>query len=120
MLMLNKLVAIFFLWITITTVNAELKLCSEPVNKTQLCKRMDSYVANMPPWNENSDTPAILTPILYLENILEIDHDKKSITIYVTIDMEWVDSEIGVSYPEGFEYVLYSITVLFLQSHLGT
>ena len=72
---------------------------------------MENYVANMPPWNETSDTPAILTPIIYLENILEIDHDKKSITIYVTIDMEWVDSEIGVSYPEGFEYVLYSITV---------
>ena len=106
MWMLNKLVAILFLWNTITIVNAELKLCSVPVNKTQLCKRMDNYIANKPPRKLNyTDTPAILTPIIYLENVLEIDHDKKSITIYVTIDMEWVDSEIGVSYPEGIEYV---------------
>ena len=106
MWMLNKLVVILFLWNTIIIVNAELKLCSEPVNKIQLCKRMDNYIANKPPRKLNyTDTPAILTPIIYLENVLEIDHDKKSITIYVTIDMEWVDSEIGVSYPEGIEYV---------------
>ena len=105
MRMLYELMAMLLLWDTIKIVNAELKLCSEPVDKTQLCKRMENYVANMPPWNETSDNPAILTPIIYLEDILEIDHDKKSITIYVTIDMEWIDSEIGVSYPEGFEYV---------------
>ena len=100
---------VLLLWNTIVFANAELKLCSEPVDKTQLCKRMENYVANMPPWNETSDTPAILTPIIYLEDILEIDHDKKSITIYVTIDMEWIDSEIGVSYPEGFEYGLCNL-----------
>ena len=81
----------------------ELKLCSEPVSKIQLCKKKDDYVANAPPriLSFTDPKPLTLTPILNLHNVLEIDHDEKSITLYFTIDMEWIDSEIGVSTPEG-------------------
>ena len=81
----------------------ELKLCSEPVSKIQLCKKEKDYVANKPPivLSITDPKPLTLAPILNLHNVLEIDHDEKSITLYFTIDMEWIDSEIGVSTPEG-------------------
>ena len=81
----------------------ELKLCSEPVSKIQLCKKEKDYVANKPPivLSISDPKPLTLAPILNLHNVLEIDHDEKSITLYFTIDMEWIDSEIGVSTPEG-------------------
>ena len=94
---------LFFLWLIIPIVQANLKLCSEPVDEIQLCKHQDEYRANDPPriLSYTDPKPAILTPILNLQNVLYVDHDKKSMTLYFTIEMHWNESRIGVSTPEG-------------------
>ena len=101
---LQTLILLNFIFIFVKIhAEEELKLCSEPVSKIQLCKKKDDYVANAPPriLSFTDPQPLTLTPILNLHNVLEIDHDEKSITLYFTIDMEWIDSEIGVSSPKG-------------------
>ena len=104
----NSMKALCFLGIIIPAiVEAKLKLCSEPVNEIQLCKQKIGYRANVPPritsltdiWGK----PVILTPILNLQNVLDVDHDKKSMTIYFTIEMHWNESRIGVSTPDGLK-----------------
>ena len=79
---------------------AELKFCSESVKRIQLCKMKDNYRVNGPP-KSFSTNPTILTPILNLQNILDVDHDKKYMTIYFTIETHWNNPDIGVSTPEG-------------------
>ena len=87
----------YLLWILIPIVQAKLKLCSEPVDEIQLCKYQNEYRANDPP----NPKPVILTPILTIQNVLNIDHDKKSITLYFTIELHWKESRLNVSTPEG-------------------
>ena len=102
----NLTKALCFLGIIIPAiVEAKLKLCSEPVNEIQLCKQKIGYRANVPPritsltdiWGK----PVILTPILNMQNVVDVDHDKKSMTLYFTIEMNWNESRIDVSTPEG-------------------
>ena len=97
-----KILFSFFNIITIT--RGELKLCSEPVKKIQLCKKGEDYRANAPPKQFKSlgnPDPTILTPILHLQNIPEVNHDEKYIVVYFTIEMHWNHSNIGVNTPEG-------------------
>ena len=56
----------YFLWILIPIVQANLKLCSEPVDEIQLCKYQNEYRANDPPRIESyaDPKPLIVTPIL--------------------------------------------------------
>ena len=93
----------YLLWILIPIVQANLKLCSEPVDEIQLCKYKNEYRANDPPRIESlsNPKPAILTPILTLQNVLNVDHNKKSITLYLTIELHWKESRLNVSTPEG-------------------
>ena len=90
----------YLLWILIPIVQAKLKLCSEPVDEIQLCKYQNEYRANDPP----NPKPAILTPILTIQNVLDVDHDKKSITLYFTIELHWKESRLNVSIPEGISF----------------
>ena len=95
----------YLLLILIPIVQANLKLCSEPVDEIQLCKYKNEYRANDPPRIESyaDPKPLIVTPILILQNVLDVDHDKKSMTIYFTIEMHWNESRIGVSTPDGLK-----------------
>ena len=100
----NLTKALCFLGIIIPAiVEAKLKLCSEPVNEIQLCKHKNEYRANEPNriLSYTDPKPAILTPILNMQNVVDVDHDKKSMTLYFTIEMNWNESRIDVSTPEG-------------------
>ena len=73
-------------------VYAELKLCSENVTKSQICKKSIKYRANSTP----KPWPIILKSIVDLKNILEIDPDKKTMTADIYLIIEWIDPEINV------------------------
>ena len=90
----------YLFWILIPIAQAKLKLCSDPVDEIQLCKYQNEYRANDPP----NPKPVILTPILTIQNVLNIDHDKKSITLYFTIELHWKESRLNVSIPEGITF----------------
>ena len=73
-------------------VYADLKLCSENVTKSQICKKSIKYRANSvpKPW------PVSLKSIIDLKNILAIDPDKKTMTADIYLIVEWIDPEINV------------------------
>ena len=73
-------------------VKAELKLCSENVTKSQICKKSITYRANTTP----EPYPVILKSIVDLKNILAIDPDKKTMTADIYLIVEWIDPEINV------------------------
>ena len=93
----------YLFWILIPIVQANLKLCSEPVDEIQLCKHQNEYRANDPPRIESyaDPKPLIVTPILTLQNVLDVNHDKKTMTIYFAIELHWKESRLNVSTPEG-------------------
>ena len=72
--------------------HAELKLCTENVTKSQICKKSIKYRANtLPkPW------PTVVKSVIQLENILAIDPEKKTMTVEIYLIMEWIDLEINV------------------------
>ena len=73
-------------------VKAELKLCSENVTKSQICKKSIKYRANSTP----KPWPVSLKSIIDLKNILAIDPDKKTMTADLYLIVEWIDPEINV------------------------
>ena len=73
-------------------VKAELKLCSENVTKSQICKKSIKYRANSTP----KPWPVTLKSIVDLKNILAIDPDKKTMTADIYLIVEWIDPEINV------------------------
>ena len=73
-------------------VKAELKLCSENVTKSQICKKSIKYRANSTP----KPWPVSLKSIVDLKNILAIDPDKKTMTADLYLIVEWIDPEINV------------------------
>ena len=74
------------------TTHAELKLCTENVTKSQICKKSIKYRANSTP----KPWPTVVKSVIELKNILAIDPDKKTMTVDIYLIMEWVDVEINV------------------------
>ena len=78
---------------------AGLILCTEEVLVTQLCKKEENYDPSMPP----RPHPANVTAVLDLKSVLDVDADKKTVTVYVYLIMIWTNFEIDVNYPPGKE-----------------
>ena len=73
-------------------------LCSpnENVERTQLCKKSNYYRSNVGP-----EEPTYYDLIIDLKNIIEVDHNKNTMTAYVYIITQWNDSRLNISYPNG-------------------
>ena len=80
----------------------DLKLCNASVTITQLCKRFEDYRANAIP----NPTPVLVKPIIDLKNILYIEPDKKTLSLYINFIMDWQDNEIYVNPSIGQKYVV--------------
>ena len=78
---------------------AGLILCTEEVLVTQLCKKQDNYDPSMP----SKPHPANVTAVLDLKSVLDVDADKKTITVYVYLILVWTNFELDVKYPPGKE-----------------
>ena len=85
-------ILLYFNYCCSILVKAELKLCSENVTKSQICKKSIKYRANSTP----KPWPVSLKSIIDLKNILAIDLDKKTMTADIYLIVEWIDPEINV------------------------
>ena len=71
-------------------------LCSnnKNVESMQICKKSNNYRANAGP-----EQPTFYDLIIDLKNIIEVDHNKNTMTAYVYIITQWNDSRLNFSYP---------------------
>ena len=90
---------LFLLFSIFAVITANLELCSKPTNVTKLCKLKIDYQTNKPPrpW------PCIITPYIDLKNVMDVDHDKKSMTLYVNLITSWYDKALSLHGPAGKE-----------------
>ena len=70
-------------------------LCSAEVKIPQLCKHDRNMVANIPP----DPLPVNVTPVLDLKNILRVDTERETVTVYMRIVLQWKDLGISVNTP---------------------
>lgn len=88
---------LLFLLFVVKVKGDSLILCSDNnVESMQLCKKSNSYRSNVGP-----EQPTFYDLIIDLKNILEVDHDKNTMTAYVYIITQWNDSRLNFAYPNG-------------------
>ena len=64
-----------------------------------LCKLNNEHCSACPP----KPWPAKITPIVNIKDILDLDKDKKSLTVFTEINLIWDDPAISVKTPNNSE-----------------
>ena len=98
--MFTTLVLIAFSFLPFIQVSkSSLILCSEKVSRVQVCQNKASYRPNIPP------TPRIcvISPVVDVKDILDVDTEKKTITIHLYIILQWMDDGLNYAIPDGKE-----------------
>ena len=103
-------IALVFIFVFTPKISCVLELCSESVSITQLCNKYENYRANTAP----KPWPVIVNPILDFKNILEIESDEKTMTVYINFIMNWIDQEIYVNPADGKKYAFCTINMKIL------
>ena len=80
----------------LVSVSGNLKLCSEKVNVTQLCKLSLDYRPNKPPVR-----PVIIRSTIDFRKVLDIDPDKKTMTFNIYLIMQWLNPKLSLNVPSG-------------------
>ena len=94
---MKKLILLFYAITLFVTINGDLKLCSEKVSVSQLCKTEPDYQPNRP----SPPYPLIINSYLDFRSVLDIDPDKKTITINIFMIMEWIEPKMLLNVPSG-------------------
>ena len=63
--------------------------------RIQICKKDNNHKTNRPP----KPHPISVIPILNLEDLHDVDVERETITVYVTILLQWEDFSISVTMP---------------------
>ena len=74
-----------------------LKLCSEEVDVTQICKKSNEFRPNSIP----APLPIPLNLTVDLKNIIKIDDENNLMTVYIYIVTEWLDPNLSLAIPNG-------------------
>ena len=91
------IIVTFFGIILQATSERNLESCSQITNVTKLCRKNADYN----PWAAPKPWPTNVTPTVDLKNVIDVDQDKKSLTVYLYLITYWYDSEIFVHAPDG-------------------
>ena len=91
------IVTFFGIILKVATLERNLESCSQLTNVTKLCRKNADYN----PWAAPKPWPANVTPTVDLKNVIDVDQDKKSLTVYLYLITYWYDSEIFVHAPDG-------------------
>ena len=77
----------------------DLELCNVKTNKTKLCKKSGDYRPNLVPrpW------PTMVTPYVDLKSVIDVNENKKTMTLYLYLVTYWFDHEISVNNPNETE-----------------
>ena len=71
--------------------------CPENSNKTIICTRNIDYKSDRVP----RPIPRDITSIIDVKDIIGINENEKTMTIYLHLIMEWEDPQLDVIGPEG-------------------
>ena len=80
-------------------IKSDLILCSEKVSRVQICKKEANYRPNITP----HPRLCVIKPVVDIKDILDINVDKKTITVYLYIILQWIDNSLSYAIPEGEE-----------------
>ena len=80
-------------------VKSDLILCSEKVSRVQICKKETNYRPNITPYPRL----CVIKPVVDIKDILDINLEKKTITVYLYIILQWIDNSLSYAIPEGEE-----------------
>ena len=94
---MNNLILLFYAINSFVTINGDLKLCSEKVSISQLCKTEPDYQPNRP----SGPYPLIINSYLDFRSVLDIDADKKTMTMNIFMIMEWIEPKMLLNVPDG-------------------
>ena len=77
----------------------DLDFCNTKTNLTKLCKKSGHYRPNLvpKPW------PTMVTPYVDLKSVIDVDENKKTMTVYLYLVTYWFDQEISVNNPNVTE-----------------
>ena len=77
----------------------DLDFCNMNTNKTKLCKKSGDYRPNLVPrpW------PTMVTPYVDLKSVIDVNENKKTMTLYLYLVTYWFDHEISVNNPNETE-----------------
>ena len=78
---------------------SSLILCSEKVSRVQICKKETNYRPNITPYPRL----CVIKPVVDIKDILDINLEKKTITVYLYIILQWIDNSLSYAIPEGEE-----------------
>ena len=78
---------------------SSLILCSEKVSRVQVCQNKGTYRPNVTPYPRL----CVVKPVVDIKDVLDIDPEKKTITVYLYIILQWVDDGLNYAVPEGEE-----------------
>ena len=73
-----------------------LQSCSEEPTKPNFCQKVQDYRPQDPP-----PPLRIITTVLDIKDILEVNVEEKSMTISVNLILKWVDPRLSYHGPEG-------------------
>ena len=75
----------------------EIKTCVDRVFTSQLCTTDSEYsVFNPPkPW------PLVLNPMVDIKDVIDIDEEKQTMTVYIYMSLSWADDSLKVVSPPG-------------------
>ena len=86
----------FLLIFCLSLVNGKgLDFCNTKTNITKLCKKSGDYAPNKvpKPW------PTLVTPYVDLKSVIDVNENKKTMTVYLYLVTYWYDQEISVNNP---------------------
>ena len=93
------LICITFLLNLKVFTESELILCSKNVSRIHVCKKQANHRPNVTPYPRL----CVIKPVVDIKDILNINVEKKTITVYLYIILQWIDDSLSYAIPEGEE-----------------
>ena len=93
---------LIFLWNLFILIGGKLLKCPEKTNQTIICTENEDYMSDRVP----RPIPRKITSIIDVKDIIGINEDEKTMTVYLHLIMEWQDPQLDARGPKGKKYVI--------------
>ena len=92
-----KVEILTFLLSFFTNIEGQLLKCPENANQTIICTKNEDHMSDRVP----RPIPRNITSIIDVKDIIGINEDEKTMTVYLHLIMEWQDPQLDVRGPKG-------------------
>ena len=96
-----KVVISIFIWDLFILIEGKLLKCSANVSQTIICTENEDHMSDRVP----RPIPRNIASIVDVKDIIGINEDEKTMTVYLHLIMEWQDPQLDVRGPKGIKYV---------------